>query len=59
MKRLIGRGIATVGARLWQSGGFYNAERYNDLKVTGKVGFRMLLLGLKLMGLTPDDVVNM
>lgn len=59
MKKFIGRGIATIGAHLWQNGGWTGDERYEDLKVTGKLGYRMLCKGFELMGITPDKLESM
>ena len=50
MKKIIGHCIATIGARLWHNGGWTGDERYEDLKVTGKLGYHMFCTGLSLMG---------
>jgi hypothetical protein len=55
MKKCIGNKIATIGARLWQNGGFAENGRYEDLSVAGKIGYRMFCVGLEMMGFSPDD----
>jgi hypothetical protein len=59
MKKIIGRCVATIGARLWQNGGWTGDERYEDLKVTGKLGYHMFCTGLSLMGISPNELENM
>ena len=59
MKRFIGHVIAYIGAHLWENGGYTGDERYEDLKVTGKLGYKMFTTGLRLMGTTMDDIENM
>ena len=59
MKRFIGHVIANIGAHLWENGGYTGDERYEDLKVTGKLGYRMFTTGLRMMGTTTDDIENM
>lgn len=56
MRFFIGKVIGTIGAYLWQNGGWTGDERYEDLKVTGKIGYRMFTTGLTLMGITPDEL---
>lgn len=56
MKKFIGTVIAKIGASLWQNGGWTGDESYTDLKVTGKIGYKMLCTGLELMGITPDKI---
>ena len=56
MKFFIGKVIGTIGAYLWQNGGWTGDERYEDLKVTGKIGYQMFMTGMKLTGITPDDL---
>lgn len=50
MKKFIGRILASIGAHLWQNGGWTGNESYEDLTVTGKLGYNMFCNGLKLMG---------
>lgn len=59
MKKIVGRCIAFIGACLWENGGWTGDERYKDLKVTGKLGYNMFCTGLKMMGITLDDIENM
>ena len=59
MKRFIGHVIAHIGAHLWENGGYTGDERYEDLKVTGKLGYMMFTTGLRMMGTTTDDIENM
>lgn len=59
MKRFIGHVIALIGAHLWENGGYTGDGRYEDLKVTGKLGYKMFTTGLRLMGNTMDDIENM
>ena len=59
MKFIIGHGIGTIGAYLWQNGGWTGDERYKDLKVTGKLGYHMFCAGLRLMGVPIDELENM
>lgn len=54
MKNFIGRVIATIGAKLWAKGGWTGDESYEDLKVTGKIGYKMFCLGLSMMGVTQE-----
>ena len=56
MKFFIGKVIGTIGAHLWKNGGWTDDSRYEDLKITGNIGFQMFLTGMKLMGITPDDL---
>lgn len=56
MKFFIGKAIGTIGAHLWQNGGWTGDERYEDLKITGKIGYRMFCTGMNLMGITPSDL---
>lgn len=56
MKKTIGRGIGFVGAKLWQSGGWTGHENYRDLTVLGKLGYHLFCTGLKLMGVTLEDL---
>lgn len=59
MKKFIGNVIATIGAHLWEHGGFWTCDEcYENLKLTGKIGFRMFTKGLKLMGISPEDIKN-
>lgn len=55
-KTFIGKIIVFIGACLWQNGGWTGDERYEDLKLTGKIGYHMFCTGMKLMGITPDDL---
>ena len=59
MTKIIGRGMAFIGAYLWQNGGWTGDERYEELKITGKLGYNMFCAGLRLMGVSPDELVNM
>ena len=59
MRKNIGKVIGLIGARLWQNGGWTGDERYEDLKVTGKIGYHMFLAGMKLMGITPEQLERM
>ena len=59
MKFIIGRGIGTIGAYFWQNGGWTGDECYEDLKVTGKLGYHMFCVGLRLMGVPIDEFENM
>lgn len=58
MKKFIGRVIAHIGAWLWEIGGWTGEERYEDLKVTGKLGYQMFCTGITMMDITPDDLEN-
>ena len=56
MKKIIGYGMSFIGAHLWEKGGFWNeSERYEDLTMTGKLGYNMLCTGLKMMGASFND----
>ena len=59
MKIFIGHVIAHIGAHLWENGGYTGDERYEDLKVTGKLGYNMFTTGLRMMGITMDDIETM
>ena len=59
MKKIIGQCIATIGARLWTKGGFHSAKCYEELTVTGKLGYKMCCSGLSLMGVTWEQIKNM
>ena len=56
MLRIIGCVISKVGAKLWENGGWTGEEQYKDLKWTGKLGYNLFVVGLKLIGITPDDL---
>ena len=56
MKKFIGGAMTKAGAKLWYNGGWTGAESYDDLKVTGKLGFRMFCKGLDMLNITPDMV---
>ncbi len=58
MKKIIGQGIGIVGAWLWEKGGWTGEEDYEDLNVVGKLGYNMFCTGLKLMGVTIEDLMN-
>lgn len=55
MKKFIGFLVARIGGRLWENGGFWDVDRYEDLKVTGKLGYRMFTTGLEMAGVTPEE----
>ena len=59
INRFIGPVIAHIGALLWENGGYTGDERYEDLKVTGKLGYKMFTNGLRMIGTTTDDIENM
>ena len=59
MRKIIGRGMTTIGSVLWQNGGWTGDERYEDLKVMGKFGYRMFVKGMDMMGITPDDLESL
>ena len=54
MKKKLGNVILTIGAKLWENGGWTGKEQYEDLKLTGKVGYNLCCMGLNLMGITPE-----
>ena len=56
MKRFIGRGIGFIGASMWKNGGWTGDERYEDLTITGKLGYHIFCTGLRLMGYTPEHI---
>lgn len=57
MRKFIGITVSTIGGKLWEKGGFWNAdERYENLTVLGKLGYHLFCTGFKIMGLTMDDV---
>ena len=56
MKRFIGHVIAIIGAHLWEKGGYTGDGRYEDLKLTGRIGFNMFTKGLGMAGVTMDDI---
>lgn len=56
IKFYIGKVIGTIGAHLWQNGGWTGDESYEDLTITGKLGYNMFMRGMKLMGITPEDL---
>ena len=58
MKKIIGRGIAIIGAYLWQNGGWTGDERYEDLNIMGKLGWHMFCAGLDMMGKVPVDEIQ-
>jgi hypothetical protein len=59
MKKFIGRGIAFIGAVLWQNGGWTGDEHYEDLTIMGKLGYNMFCTGLRLMEISLDELENM
>lgn len=60
MKKNIGVIISKIGAYLWENGGFWNERhRYEDLTIFGKLGYNMFRAGIKMMGLTRNDVIRM
>lgn len=50
MKKRIGRWMVTIGANLWQNGGWTGDETYEDLTISGKLGYNMFCKGIDLMG---------
>lgn len=56
MRDFIGDRITMFGARLWENGGWTGDETYNDLKISGKIGFNLFMLGCKLRGISVDDI---
>lgn len=58
MKMFLGRFVSYIGAHLWQNGGWTGDETYDELKVSGKIGYRLFMIGCDLMGLTIDDLKN-
>ena len=54
MKKYIGFIIARIGAYLWEKGGF--CERYEDLKISGKLGYNLVCEGLTISGITKEDI---
>jgi len=54
MKYFIGTVMASIGAKLWENGGWTGEEQYEDLTLLGKIGYNMLCKGLELMGITPE-----
>lgn len=56
IKFIFGKTIATCGAVLWQRGGWTGAESYSDLTMFGKLGYNMMLSGMKLMGITSEEL---
>lgn len=57
MKKYIGFVIARIGARLWEKGGFWNeSERYEDLKASGKLGYKLFCKGLLIAGITEKEI---
>lgn len=59
MKKIIGYRIAFIGARLWQNGGWTGDECYEDLKITGKIGYKLFCVGLDMMGVTREELERM
>ena len=58
MKTLIGKYMAIIGARLWETGGWTGDETYTDLSVRGKLGYNMFCTGLKMMGVKLDEIID-
>ena len=59
IRYLIGLRIGVIGARLLQHmGGWTKGSDYEDWNIIGKFGYRLMLKGIKMMGFTPDDVIN-
>lgn len=57
MKKKIGFAIAHIGAKFWEKGGFWNkSQRYEDLNVFGKLGFKLFCKGLSIAGITQKDI---
>ena len=57
MKKHIGFIIARIGAYLWVKGGFWNeSERYEDLTVLGKLGYKLFCKGLSMAGVTKEMI---
>lgn len=60
MRKFIGYGIAKIGAYLWENGGFWTCDDcYENLKVTGKLGYHLACSGLKMMGISLDKIDTM
>lgn len=55
----IGMFIAGIGAKLWNRGGFWEAKCYEDLKVTGKLGYNLMTKGLSMAGYELDDCATL
>ena len=58
MKKRIGFAIASVGAKLWEKGGFWKSNRYEDLNVFGKLGYSLFINGLYMAGVTSETLAQ-
>ena len=56
MKKLIGVWIGSIGAYLCDKRVWTGDERYEDLTVMDKLGYRMICRGLTMMGVTIEDI---
>ena len=50
MKKFFGGIIMMIGAVLWETGGFWKTERYEDLTCVGKFGYNLMCKGMKWRG---------
>lgn len=59
MKMWLANQLIISGTRLWENGGWTGDETYNDLTISGKIGFNMFCLGCKMKGWTEEDIKDM
>lgn len=57
IKYNIGLIMGRIGVRLWERGGWTGDESYEDLTMTGKLGYHLLRIGMfTFMGLTVEEL---
>lgn len=57
MRKYLGFIIAKIGGYFWTKGGFWNeSNQYDDLKWYGKLGYNTFCTGLKISGITREDL---
>lgn len=56
LKRIIGKQMTFVGARLWNLGGFWKANDYSDLTMIGRFGYSLMCRGLSFAGITKPEI---
>lgn len=56
MKHFIGEVMVRIGAGFWAKYEWNGEEKYEDLKLLGKIGYHLLYRGFILTGVTAEDI---
>lgn len=61
----IGYLIAKIGSHIWETNGFWidkehnvGQDDYTKLPILGKFGYKITMLGLKIWGITIDEIIE-